>query len=572
VKRIRPLRIAFATAAAATVAIAAACGKGSHQYSSGGEVSHNWKPVSVSSVAGVTEAQVQADIQKQLSAEAPDGVSKDSWKHVNALYKRFGGLPLWLDEHGIYQPRAGALERALADADSDALALARFPINQLGDALLAVHSADHPTAEQLANVDVMLTTIYAMLGEDLMTGQLKPSNFAQSWHINPEEEHVDSALALTLRTDSLPAGLERMRPLDSGYVALRKALMQYRGIVQNGGWNSVPSGRALKRGDTDSPTRIAALRRRLAVEHYPLDSATPANARVYDASLAGAIALFQQHHAIGVDSTLGPETVDALNVPADYRLAEIAANLERYRWLPRNFGSRYILVNVPEFRLTAYDSSQAPLTMKVIVGQEYEDKATPVFSDSMETVVFRPYWNVPPGIAEKEVWPKVNADPGYLAARNMEVVNDHGTRLVRQRPGDHNALGLVKFLFPNDFNIYLHDTPDDQLFDKDVRAFSHGCIRVEKPDELAEWVLGWPADKVHQAMQDGPDAHSVRIPNKIPVYIVYFTAYSDNGDLRFGNDLYNRDDSLVEAVRPAAMPSADVQKALAALRQAAGAE
>jgi len=566
VKRIRPLRLALSIAAALALA---ACGRGRHEFSSSGEVTHNWKPASTS-VAGVTESQVQSAIQTQLAGKPPAGVPEDSWKHVRALYARFGGLPLWLDDKGIHQERAGALEASLADADSDALALARFPINALADALQAVHSNSHPTAEQLANADVVLTSTYAMLGEDLLTGQLAPEKFAQSWHINPQEEHVDSALSLTLRTDSLPAGLQRMRPLDSGYVALRGALMHYRDIVARGGWDTVPTGRALKRGDTDSPARIGALRQRLAAEGYTVDSGAAANPRAYDASLAAAVANFQEHHAIGVDSMLGPETVDALNVPASYRLAEIAANLERYRWLPRDFGSRYILVNVPQFKLTAYDSGQTSLTMKVIVGQEYQDKATPVFSDSMEFVVFRPYWNITPDIAAKEIWPKVNADPGYLEAHNMEVVNDHGTQLVRQRPGPKNSLGLVKFMFPNDYNIYLHDTPDDELFKKDVRAFSHGCIRLEKPDELAEWVLGWPADKVHEAMQDGPDNHTVNLPKKIPVYIVYFTAYSENGDLHFGNDLYSRDDALVQAEEPAAMPSPQVQKALAALRAAAG--
>src|SRR5205823_6159176 len=132
---------------------------------------------------------------------------------------------------------------------------------------------------------------------------------------------------------------------------------------------------------------------------------------------------------------------------------------------------------------------------------------------------FRPYWNVTPGIAAKEIWPKEEANPGYLAANDMEVYNDHGVRGVRQRPGPKNALGFVKFIFPNDFNIYLHDTPNHELFHKDVRAFSHGCIRLEKPDELAQWVLGWPADKVEQAMHDGPNDRGVRLPRKIPVYI-----------------------------------------------------
>ncbi len=422
------------------------------------------------------------------------------------------------------------------------------------------------TAAQLADADVLLSSAYVALGENMLTGQLQPTTLGQSWHINSGEERVDSALSLTLREDDLAAGLVRMRPQDPGYDSLRIDFLRFRDLVAQGGWSAdtVPNGKQLHRGDHDSAARLAALRARLQAEGYVLDStALPG---LYDRQLAGAVAEFQARHAIGVDSMLGQETVDALNVPADYRLAQIAANLERYRWLPRSFGSRYIIVNVPQFHLEAFDSGQKALEMKVIVGQEYEDKATPVFSDSMEFVVFRPYWDVTPTIAAKEIFPKLADDPDYLARNNMEVYSDHGRQAVRQRPGPKNSLGLVKFMFPNDFNIYLHDTPNGELFKKDVRAFSHGCIRVEKPAELAQWVLGWPADRVDAAMNNGADNHSVNLPSKIPVYIVYFTAYVRDGQLNFGNDLYDRDNKLIEAVKDVAVPSPQTVQAVAALR------
>jgi murein L,D-transpeptidase YcbB/YkuD len=290
-------------------------------------------------------------------------------------------------------------------------------------------------------------------------------------------------------------------------------------------------------------------------------------AGVYDRALAGAVAQFQATHAIDVDSILGSGTVDAMNKPASYRLAQIAANLERMRWMPRSLGDRYILVNVPAFQLVAYDSGRKVLDMKVVVGQNYQDKTTPSFADSMKYVVFRPYWLVTDSIAAKEIWPKVQEDPNYLAENQMETYRENGKTRIRQLPGDKNSLGLVKFLFPNDFNIYLHDTPAKSLFDKDVRAFSHGCIRVEKPAELAAWVLGWPLDRVEQAMHDGPDNHQVSLPRKIPVYITYLTAYISDGQLRFGNDLYDRDDALVQAETKAIMPNQAVQQAVRGLRQ-----
>ena len=327
----------------------------------------------------------------------------------------------------------------------------------------------------------------------------------------------------------------------------------------------------MKPGEKMAAARITALRQRLAAEGFA-PPASPSNAQpapnVYDRALAAAVANFQAHHGIVVDSMLGKETVDALNQSAVYRASQIAANLERLRWLPRTFGSRYIYVNVPAFRLEAYDKGQKALDMKVIVGQDYEDKATPVFSDVMETVVFRPYWNVTPDIAAKEIFPKMNADPGYLAAHHYELYQEGGETRVRQKPGDDNSLGLVKFLFPNDFNIYLHDTPNHELFEKDVRAFSHGCIRVQGPSELAQWVLGWDAAKVDAAMH-GSDKNTVKVPQKIPVYIVYGTAYIRDGQLYFGNDLYDRDDKLVDQVMRGALPKPETVQAVQALRRIA---
>jgi murein L,D-transpeptidase YcbB/YkuD len=207
--------------------------------------------------------------------------------------------------------------------------------------------------------------------------------------------------------------------------------------------------------------------------------------------------------------------------------------------------------------------------MKVIVGADYKDRTTPVFSDRMEYVVFRPYWNVTPDIQEKELDPKIAKEPGFMERNSYEYWKDGGVTRIRQKPGPKNSLGLVKFLFPNSFNIYLHDTPDDELFEKDVRAFSHGCIRLEKPAELAQWVLGWPADSVEGAMNKEPNNKTVKLPVAIPVYIVYFTTFIGDDGLQFGNDLYSRDGELVAAVRGGAMPSDEAVEAARALRQIA---
>ncbi|HKO15909.1 MAG TPA: L,D-transpeptidase family protein [Gemmatimonadaceae bacterium] len=534
-----------------------------------------WAPPDPNTIKGVPLTAVQEAITTRLAAARPKPISHDSWDHVQHLYQLFARGPLWLDRKGLNGDRTHALTDELLAIDSDAVAVDAYPLADLARAIVTVRDSDHPTAEQLAEVDVLLTTCFAALGEDLITGQISPGSVSQSWHISSREDDVDSALVRTLRVGDLQASMSRMRPQDPEYDALRKELGRYRELVARGGWPQVPDGPSLKPGDTTSIARVTALRARLAAEG--LVSAAPTSSgvtvpeakAVYDSALAGAVAEFQVRHAIGVDSILGGETLASLNLSASYRLGQIAANLERYRWLPRLLGDRYVLVNVPAFHLTAFDGGKPALDMKVIVGAEYNNRSTPVFSDSMEYVVFRPYWIVPTSIAEKEIWPKVQQDPTYLDRNDYEQVTIDGEQRIRQKPGPRNSLGLVKFIFPNDFSIYLHATPQNELFDKDVRAMSHGCIRLQHPAEFAEWVLGWPMDRVEQEMQSGPDDHRVNLPHKVPVYIVYFTTYTQNGELYFGNDLYKRDDALVKAVADGAQLTAEESAALAVLRKAA---
>ena len=536
-----------------------------------------WAPDKLTSVEGVPATEIEALIQKKLDGPRLSRIDDDQWGHTRRLYKLYGNNPLWLTSDGLHKTRTKALTDAILGANADGMRLDDYPIGALAEAIAAIKQTKTPTADQLASADVLLSASYVALGEDLLTGQVDPRSIQQSWYVNPEEENVDSALVGNLRYEHLDKALATMRPTDDDYAVLSKQLQNYRAIVAKGGWAKVPDAKPVKPGATTNAAVVTAVRNRLAAEGIDGGAnTTPASqparpgqapaGNVYDRDLAAAVATFQARHSINVDSALGKETIDAMNLPAEFRLGQITANMERWRWLPRSFGSRYIFVNVPAFKLEAYDSGQKVVEMKVIVGQEYEDKATPVFADSMETVVFRPYWNVPPKIAAKEVFPK---GPGYLERENMEVYHEKGETRVRQRPGPKNALGYVKFLFPNDFNIYLHDTPNHELFNKDVRAFSHGCIRLEKPAELAQWVLGWPADRVDEAMKNGPDDRGVKLPRKIPVYIVYFTTFISDGQLFYGNDLYHRDDNFVPAVMPGALPSKEIVDAVQAMRRIA---
>jgi murein L,D-transpeptidase YcbB/YkuD len=388
------------------------------------------------------------------------------------------------------------------------------------------------TAQTIANADMLLTAAYVGYASDMLIGQVDPQTVSQSWHIPARLSAVDSALVATLQDSSMIDGLAQMAPQDSEYVLLKSEYARYRAIVANGGWKRIEAG--------VSPEELTA---RLTAEGYEV--------RAEDSVLA-VLAQWQSRHNLEPDGKIGRGTFAALNVPAAERVRQIASNMERHRWLPRMLGQRYVYVNVPSFRLDAYDSGQRVLSMKVVVGAEYNGHATPVFSDSMRYVVFRPYWKPTPNILKAEILPKLATDKGYLARNDMEYGLENGARVLRQRPGPHNSLGLVKFLFPNEYNIYLHDTNQKTLFDRAARAASHGCIRLEQPNKLAEYVLGWSSDSVTTSMEAGANDRWVSLVNKVPVYIVYFTAYERDRQLYFAEDIYKRDGGLKGRVEVAA--------------------
>jgi murein L,D-transpeptidase YcbB/YkuD len=528
----------------------------------------------------VPSAELRRALQARLQGTRPSFVTTDQWRSVRALYERTNGAPLWLDSAGA-GARARELVRALVDMPSHGLTVDAAAVDSLRVTLVR---AREPAAlpDDVAAADLRLSAAFVALAEDLIGGELDPRAVTRGWYIVPRRADVDSAIVQRAGTAPIDRALDALAPDDPVYAALRRQLDVYRAIAARGGWPTVPAGPTVRSGDHGDSARLSALARRLAQEGYLSDTAAADG--VYDARLAAAVARFQTRHAIAVDGSLSPETVRALNVPAAYRAGQIAVNLERLRWLPHAVPGRHLIVNVPSFRLLLRDGARTVTAMKVVVGAEYRDRATPAFADSMSYVVFQPYWNVTPTIAQTEVVPKAARDPGYLARNDYEVVRGDGDDApvvgaasltsaavraghvrVRQRPGPTNALGHAKFLFPNDFNIYLHDTPAKSLFDKDVRAFSHGCIRVEKPAELARWVLGWDSTRVAGAMSGGRPNQYVPLARKLPVFIIYLTAFTRDGELFFGADLYARDDGLVRRLASAALPDARTARALDAL-------
>jgi murein L,D-transpeptidase YcbB/YkuD len=279
----------------------------------------------------------------------------------------------------------------------------------------------------------------------------------------------------------------------------------------------------------------------------------------YSVELQEAVKRFQRRHGLTDDGIVSPAVIAEMNVPAEQRVAQIALNLERWRWLPRDLGDRHILVNIPEYRLEVWDHDQVPLTMRVVVGKQ--DTQTPIFNDEMTHIVFSPYWHVPDNIAQGETLPEMLRDPGFLARNNMEVLGPDGQPIdpasidlaepsrykFRQRPGAQNSLGLVKFMFPNQYNVYLHDTPTDSLFARASRSFSHGCVRLENPMALAQYLLrdqpDWTTEKIEQAMH-AEEERTVKLPSAIPVYLGYWTARVSTDGVQFRRDVYGIDGRL----------------------------
>ena len=407
---------------------------------------------------------------------------------------------------------------------------------------------------------------------DLHLGKVNPEHFKFALTLRSSDYDLPQFLRQDLVDGrNIRADLELVEPPYPGYRRTQAALRRYLELAHqdNGERLPVPSKAVEPGGAYAGVPRLTQLLRLLG--DLPADAAVPAG-DTYQAPQVAAVQRFQDRHGLTADGRLGAQTVKHLNTPLSARIEQMRLTLERWRWLPREFPQPPVVVNIPEFRLRALDDSgKIALKMNVIVGKALRHE-TPVFDQDMRYLVFRPYWNVPPSIQRSEIVPAVQRNRNYIADKNYEVTT-HGGQVVtagaisddvleqlragklavRQKPGPRNALGLVKLIFPNEYNVYLHSTPSQQLFSQTRRDFSHGCIRVEKPDELAAWALqgipGWDLARVRAAMQSGKDNMRVNLAKPIPVLILYGTAVTDDdGSVRFFDDIYGHDATLRKAL------------------------
>lgn len=415
-------------------------------------------------------------------------------------------------------------------------------------------------------MDLLLTDAYLLFASHLISGKVDPVTLNAEWHVTRKDADIKQLLKDALDNIEIARTLNSLKPKYKTYVRLKSALKTYRDIKASGGWPHVPEGKSIKPKTTDP--RIPLIRKRLITTGL-LTQKESADSLLYDEDLESAVKVFQRRHGLAADGVIGNATLNMMNEPVDKRIQQIILNMERCRWLPLDMGAHYIAVNIANYELEVVKNNQVQLEMEVVVGKPY--RKTPVFSKKLMYIVFNPYWTIPPTILYNDIIPATKKSLKYLSKNNIRVIQGN-TEIdpssidwtnvkpgnfpyqLRQDPGPNNALGVVKFMFPNPFNVYMHDTNHRELFSQTDRALSSGCIRLSRPLDLAIYLLkdhpaGWTEDRIKKVI-DKEKNYTVMLAEEIKVHILYWTAFVDeNGLMNFRKDVYDRDEILRRALQ-----------------------
>ena len=513
-------------------------------------------------------------IQKTVCPQAP----YCNPSSVTRFYQMRKYEPAWTRD-GYPLPAADTLARAIKAAGAEGLQPRDYHLERIETTLAEIRQilvrSEKPDPANIINLEFLLSDAYLVYAAHLLNGRVNPETLhSEEWTIYPARFNLARYLSKALEEGDFEGSLNSLLPAQPGYGRLKTALVVNRALAERGGWPVIPGDGRLEKGMKSD--RVPALRSRLKVTGDMPATADSAS-DLFDEPVEEAVKRFQLRHGLFDDGIVGTRTLRALNVPVERRIRQIELNLERWRWLPQNLGNPYIMVNIAGYGLEVVENESPVLTMKIIVGTAYQK--TPVFSGKMTYIEMNPYWNVPHSIATEETLQKIQKDPGFLARENMKVFaagqtgeavdpasidwsalsENHFPYRLRQEPGPRNPLGRIKFMFPNKHSVYLHDTSDPQLFRKERREFSHGCIRIEKPMEMAEFVMRgskeWPMEKI-KAVLKTKDTTVANLPKPIPVHILYFTAWGNgDGTVHFLEDIYRRDERLEKALQPKIKPA-----------------
>jgi murein L,D-transpeptidase YcbB/YkuD len=481
-----------------------------------------------------------------------------------AFYEARGFEPVWVGSSGL--PRLEQLTATIGSVTVHGLDPRDYNHAELEE-LRPRAARTGAAVGDLVDLELLASDAFLVLGSHLLHGRVNPETINPEWLANRRNTALEVILERAVSTESIAASLESLAPTQTRYRRMIAAASRMREIAGGGGWARVPEGPSLSAGAWGS--RVSALRERLRATGDL--TAGSSDEEHFDADLERAVRRFQARHGLDMDGVVGASTTAALNVPAEERARQIEVNLERWRWLPADLGDRHVEVNIAGFGATLVEDGTALRTYRVVVGRRY--RQTPMFSGLMSYLVLSPFWHVPPNIAALDKLPLIRSDPSTIAAQRMTLLDratnqpvdpatvDWSTmsgpefnRLyrLRQDPGPANALGAVKFMFPNKHNVYLHDTPSRELFERASRDFSSGCIRVEDALDLAEYLLAdqpdWTRSRIDSVAAAGVE-RTVRLLEPVPVHLLYWTAWADaDGVIHFREDIYGRDGAVRRAL------------------------
>ncbi len=481
--------------------------------------------------------------------------------------------PAWISDEGPL-PHVESFLNAVRKADLDGLKPEDY---HLGHIMALVSEWRNSKAKdelfppsRRIDLELLLTDAFVLYGYHLLNGRVDPEKLYPDWFSYQKDSSLLDVVQETLASGNIEDALHRLTPQDPLYTKLKQTLAIYANIANRGGWPVIPSPRRMK-SKNDYGSYLSLLRQRLERSGDLAKTEQPYS-RFYDDSLKKAVRRFQKRQGLKADGIMNAATLKEMNVPIERRIRQIVLNMERLRWLPEDIERRYILVNIANFELEVLEADRVIMTMPIVVGKQ--NQRTSVFSGKMTYIELNPYWNIPQTIAVKEILPKVKKDPTYLAQKRIKVIEywrrqerevnpdkvnwsrlnqDNLKYSFRQDFGPGNALGRVKFMFPNKFDIYLHDTPERQLFKRTQRTFSHGCIRIAKPIDLAEYLLKddlkWGRRKILAEIGKGK-RQVLKLQEPIDVHILYLTAWVDHqGEVQFRPDIYQGDAVLMQALQ-----------------------
>ena len=521
----------------------------------------------------------------------PEIFSKEISRKINTSIDTITGRSLSFDDDNIYNPdliyrfyeKSGGvlssnwnsrekieqLISAIHNASADGLNSEDYHVSEIERLMRKIIASDKPDVEDVGRLEFLLRDSFLLLSSHLAIGKTDPETIDPQWKVpgRRENHYWENLIDSTLTSGRISEFLQHLLPVSPDYTYLKNALSEYRHLKEEGGWETFTTNLSKLEYGMIHPD-VASLRKRLSVTQGYIKSDS-ANEDLFDKTLQDQVVIFQQRNGLLSDGVVGKATIDAFNIPVEERIETIEANLERWRWISDDLGKLYIRVNIANFELRVMENDKPVFESPAIVGRKYRE--TPVFGSMLKYLILNPDWVVPPTILTNDVLPAVIKDRSYLAKNNMKILNTKGTEIdpssidwnsvsdkdfpymIRQEPGLKCPLGRVKFVFPNQYDVYIHDTPSRSLFGQNVRTFSSGCIRISNAFELAGYLLKddpeWSMPNIQKAIDKG-EKRTIILKNPIPVYVLYLTAWADeNGTVYFGKDVYNRDRQLIDALK-----------------------